>query len=322
MKVTRLLSLVLGFGLYASQMQACPIVVTNDQSYGVFITDPHSGRAILIGERWLKGILPRSSMTIDPSLTGLQKWMSKVKLSHEKLDFWVENRAAKNGAEFYKKFELTQYYCAGTSKLAMSELEKLVKNPTDHWSVETFAPKQQTGKSCKVTFVNDIKSNVFVTDPSAQTGILVERAGLLSSSTSKALAANDTLDVYVEKETANEFYLKYQISFKQCTAQGLEIKLSALKSLIEKPAHGISVKLLQENKIVPQAKAAAAQAPKKAVAKAAATMPAQTNRASVLGDTVEDQLLREAAPHCEKMPLDMQEQCYYASQVKEEALDY
>jgi len=105
--------------LYAG-VHACPFTIVNDSSDPIMVVDPHGQSAIYIKRG--------KSLVIDPTIHSMWKY-----IRNEKLDFYVESE----NNVFHKKYQLVEAYCVTEeeNELRFSELEKLLKKPTDRLSV-------------------------------------------------------------------------------------------------------------------------------------------------------------------------------------------
>ncbi|MFI5333147.1 MAG: hypothetical protein ACHQVS_03530 [Candidatus Babeliales bacterium] len=105
-----------------SLINACPVTIINDEPHDIMVIDPHTGKEIHIkGKSWL-GV--KSEGTIKPEQGTITKWFV-----NKRLVIKVQH----NDKMYYPAYEVKQRKCSTTGEviLTMSDIKKLVKQPTD-----------------------------------------------------------------------------------------------------------------------------------------------------------------------------------------------
>lgn len=137
--------LIIALALLASVslINACPLTIVNDEYKDIMAIDPHTGKEIHIKGKSFFGV--KSEGTLEPSQGTVTKWFVNKRLVI---------KVKGNDNVYYPAYELKQRKCSTTGEivLTMSDIKKLVKQPTDlleakKISMETYDNKVAAKKA-------------------------------------------------------------------------------------------------------------------------------------------------------------------------------
>ena len=140
MNKQQILIIALAMMASVSLVNACPLTIINDQPQDIMVIDPHTGKEIHIkGKSWL-GV--KSEGTLEPSQGIVAKWFVNKRLVV---------KVKGNDNVYRPMYEVKQRKCStmGEIVLTMSDIKKLVKQPTDLLEAKEITSEAQATQAAK-----------------------------------------------------------------------------------------------------------------------------------------------------------------------------